>query len=400
MAAQLTLAQLRAQMTLPGYASDPSLGLMYFSSEYAPFAQSMLHWLARALPGVQGWAGCVGVGVLGGHAEYIDEPALSVMLCDLPISQWRVFSGQAPLGNGFRPHSALVHADGNTPDLDELVSELGARTTHGLFGGLRASRRQNVQVAATRTGIAHGPGALHGGVFSGGLTGVAFAPGASLITQVAHGCELRGPAHLITHCEGDAIVELDGEPALDVMLDDLHASMCQPCHSVNQQHALVALGPAEAGFAARQRGCLDARMQVRPLTGLDVAARSLNVAARPQPGQSLLFCQRSARVARADLMRACTEIREQLESEPLPVDAASAPAAPAAFAQPARRMVGAVYVSCASRGSEHFEQAGAQIQLLRQALGEVPLTGFFAGGEIAGAQLHGYTGVLTVFASS
>ena len=33
-----------------------------------------------------------------------------------------------------------------------------------------------------------------------------------------------------------------------------------------------------------------------------------------------------------------------------------------------------------------------------ELLGDVPLVGFFAGGEIAHHHLYGYTGVLTVFA--
>jgi small ligand-binding sensory domain FIST len=39
----------------------------------------------------------------------------------------------------------------------------------------------------------------------------------------------------------------------------------------------------------------------------------------------------------------------------------------------------------------------AELQIVRRALGDVPLVGFFAGGEIAHQALHGYTGVLTVF---
>jgi small ligand-binding sensory domain FIST len=37
---------------------------------------------------------------------------------------------------------------------------------------------------------------------------------------------------------------------------------------------------------------------------------------------------------------------------------------------------------------------------VRHALGDVPLVGFFAGGEIARDHLYGYTGVLTVFRSA
>jgi small ligand-binding sensory domain FIST len=37
------------------------------------------------------------------------------------------------------------------------------------------------------------------------------------------------------------------------------------------------------------------------------------------------------------------------------------------------------------------------MQLVRHALGDVPLVGFFGAGEIAHRQVHGYSGVLTVF---
>jgi small ligand-binding sensory domain FIST len=74
-------------------------------------------------------------------------------------------------------------------------------------------------------------------------------------------------------------------------------------------------------------------------------------------------------------------------------------ALPAALSapHPQRRIAGAVYVSCTGRGGPHFGAPSAELQVIRHALGEVPLVGFFAAGEIAGQQLYGYTGVLTVF---
>jgi small ligand-binding sensory domain FIST len=60
-------------------------------------------------------------------------------------------------------------------------------------------------------------------------------------------------------------------------------------------------------------------------------------------------------------------------------------------------MAGAIYVSCAGRGGPHFGGESAEMHIVRRALGDVPLVGFFAGGEIAHQELHGYTGVLTVF---
>jgi small ligand-binding sensory domain FIST len=37
------------------------------------------------------------------------------------------------------------------------------------------------------------------------------------------------------------------------------------------------------------------------------------------------------------------------------------------------------------------------MEILSHALGEIPVVGFFAGGEIARHHLFGYTGVLTVW---
>jgi small ligand-binding sensory domain FIST len=39
----------------------------------------------------------------------------------------------------------------------------------------------------------------------------------------------------------------------------------------------------------------------------------------------------------------------------------------------------------------------AELQLIRHELGEIPLVGFFASGEMLDGELYGYTGVLTLF---
>ena len=96
---------------------------------------------------------------------------------------------------------------------------------------------------------------------------------------------------------------------------------------------------------------------------------------------------------------------EELEAAPLvSSDAqggqqAAAPGASRAGALPqtGRRICGAIYVSCSGRGGPHFGGPSAELQIVRHALGDVPLVGFFAGGEIAHHHLYGYTGVLTVF---
>jgi small ligand-binding sensory domain FIST len=104
MAAGLVLAQLRAQMTLPDYAGAPTLGLLYITDHYTAVARDILEHLSAELPEVTDWAGTVGVGIAASNVEYFDEPALAVMLCDLPQTStacspaWRRW---APAGMGF-----------------------------------------------------------------------------------------------------------------------------------------------------------------------------------------------------------------------------------------------------------------------------------------------------------
>ena len=135
------------------------------------------------------------------------------------------------------------------------------------------------------------------------------------------------------------------------------------------------------------------------MIGLGPGRRAVAIADRVEPGMRFAFCERNPQAARADLMRICAEIREELEPEEMPLAIATAIAAPepSALPHPAQRIAGAVYVSCSGRGGPHFGGPSAELQIVRHALGDVPLTGFFAGGEIARHHVYGYTGVLTVF---
>jgi small ligand-binding sensory domain FIST len=403
MAAGLVLAQLRAQMALHGYASSPTLALLYITDHYASNAQEILDHLSGELPEITDWSGTVGVGVAANNAEYFDEPALAVMLCELPSDQYRVFSGVAPLGLGFEAHSALVHADGNTADITGLIDEMAARTASGyLFGGLAASRRETVQFAVGGNGNISGQGRA-AGVFSGGLSGVAFGEGVSLISRVTQGCQPFTKTRTVTAFESNVVIELDGEPALDVMLADLKVSLAEPEAALNAVRAtlvgLVEAQDAGGRNAVGRSGDFGSDVMVRHIIGLDPGRRGIAISDHLHAGMQLAFCRRSVQAARTDLVRICAEIREELEPETLPLETAAALVMSEAEAapHPARRIAGAVYVSCSGRGGPHFGGPSAELQIIRRALGDVPLVGFFAGGEIARHHLYGYTGVLTVF---
>jgi small ligand-binding sensory domain FIST len=400
MAAGLVLAQLRAQMALADYADAPTLGLLYITDHYAAQAQDILDHLSGELPEVTDWSGTVGLGIAANNVEYFDEPALSVMLCDLPADQYRVFSGVAPLGLAFEAHTALVHADAATPDLTELVSEMALRTDTGyLFGGLASSRSRSVQFAVGGNGNIKGHGAA-GGVFSGGLSGVAFGPGVALLSRVTQGCQPITATRVVTASDGNLVLELDGQPALAVLLADLDVDLEHPQEALGKvRNTLAGLTGVGTGDAALRTAHFGSDVLVRHIIGLDPTRRGVALGDQVPIGTRLAFCQRNAASARADLVRICAEIREELEPEELSVELATALAAPEAESapHPARRIAGAVYVSCTGRGGHHFGSPSAELQTVRRALGDVPLVGFFAAGEIARNNLYGYTGVLTVF---
>lgn len=398
MAATLVLAQVRAQMEQPGYCAAPTLALLYITDHYADAAQEILEHLQAELPLVTDWSGTVGVGILANHVEYWDEPAMALMLMELPSDQYRVFSGVAPLGLGFEADTALVHADGHTADVSDLIAEMAQRTHSGyLFGGLSSSRTENVQFAVGGNGNIRGHGRASG-VFTGGLSGVAFGTGVGLVSRMTQGCMPVAPVHRVSAADHNLVLSLDGEPALDVLLRDLSISLEDPHQALEVVRAtLVGLsGPSAAhdlaGDAASAThsavpvgaGRFGDDVLVRHIVGLDPGRRGVAVATSVVQGARLAFCQRNAQAARVDLIRMCAEVRDEVESG----------------GEPLRHIAGAVYVSCTGRGGAHFGGPSAEMQAVRRALGDVPLVGFFAEGEIAHHHLYGYTGVLTVFGMS
>jgi small ligand-binding sensory domain FIST len=403
MAADLVLAQLRAQLANAAHHASPTLALLYITDHYAGYARELLDHLSAELPTVTDWSGTVGVGIAANNVEYFDEPALAVMLLDLPSDQYRVFSGVAPLGLGFEAHTALVHADGDTADLGELLKEMSARTGSGyLFGGLTSSRGASVQFALAADGNVRGQGRA-GGVFSGGLSGVAFGPEVAMVSRVTQGCKPISRARVVTECQNNVVLTLDGEPALDVLLQELAVSLERPQEALQAVRATLAglAQPPTGGDSAavRKTGNFGSEVLVRHIVGLDPGRHAIALSDQVRAGAQLAFCQRNVAAARADLTRICAEIREELEPAELlePLSALALAPGSAIETEGARHITGAVYISCTGRGGAHFGGPSAELQRIRHALGDVPLVGFFAAGEVAYHHLYAYTGVLTVF---
>ena len=92
-------------------------------------------------------------------------------------------------------------------------------------------------------------------------------------------------------------------------------------------------------------------------------------------GDTILFCRRDPESARRDMVRMVRQLAGRLNG-------------------PAKA---GLYVSCVARGAALFGSPGVETELIRESLGEFPLIGFFANGEISRDRLYGHTGVLTLF---
>ncbi len=412
MAAALVVTQLRAQLTAPPInradEDDIALGFVYFTDAYASDANDLLSYLRTELPFVQRWVGSVGIGVLATGAEYMDEPAMAIMLCDIPTDQVQVFSGLSPLAPtgqgalGWPVQSAWVHADGAAPELGALIEELAQRTAHNVvFGGISSSRQDVVQMAYEDSSHL-GVDLPQGGVLLGGLSGLAFGPDVLVRSRVTQGCRPVGPARSVTAMDGRVVLQLNDRPALDALFADLDVSWDDRPNAIQRlQQTLVGLESAawvgdnelvEAervqSLMAKRAGLFGAQTRVRHLVGLDVDRKGVVVGDHVLVGDDMQFCERHVQAARADLMRVCAELRDELESL----------TEPQAGADRAGAVIrGAVYVSCLGRGGVHFGGPNAEMKIIQHALGDVPVVGFFAAGEIAHQHILSYSGVLMVF---
>ena len=335
-----------------------TLGFVYFTEALMPHAGEIVATL-RELTGVPDWTGTVGLGILANGVEYLDEPAIVVMVADLSQDSYSVFSGKkrAPTAGERTPagavaaHFAVVHGDPRTPDMAELIADMAAKLESGyLVGGLSSASQETVQVAND--------------VLSGGLSGVVFASDVPVATRLTQGCTPLPARHRVTECEDNILVSLDNRPALDVFKEDIGEVLARDLRrAAHFMHVGLPVRGSDTGDYL-----------VRNLVGLDPKNGLIAVGEAMEVGDELFFCKRDAQTAREDLERMLAALKTEV---------------------PAPR--GALYYSCLGRGEHMFGRRGAEMEIIREALGDVPLAGFFCNGEISHDRLYGYTGVLTLF---
>ncbi|AFL76161.1 FIST signal transduction protein [Thiocystis violascens] len=339
-----------------------NLGFLYASDEFADELGDLLDWL-RDATGVQQWVGSVGIGICATGVEYYERPAIAVMLGEFPADAFRVFPNLSQDFGAFDvsdrdwiqthpPYLGLVHGDPANEDIESLIRQLAQRTTSGfLVGGLTSSRGSAVGIANTLN--------------EGGLSGVLFSERVALMTRLSQGCSPIGPHRTITEAQRNILVKLDGQPALDVFKEDIGETLAQDLGSLG--------GYIFAGLPIKGSDTGD--YLVRNLLGIDPEHGLLAIGDKVESGREIMFCRRDAETAREDLDRMLRAIQQRLSHPPR----------------------GGIYISCLGRGVNLFGPDSAELKQIQAALGDFPLVGFYANGEISQDRLYGYTGVLILF---
>jgi small ligand-binding sensory domain FIST len=348
---QAAAAKVAAELASQG--SGGTLGFVYVTDRTKSDMASIVETL-RAGTGVAQWVGTVGLGVIAGRQATFDEPAVAAMIAPWPQSAFQVYDGvpEKPFSaDSFGMTTAIVHVDSRNRHFDELLKSLATSSQAYLLGGLAASRTKlNDRMAGARA--------------QEGVSGLLLSSEVPVAIGVSQGCSPIGPTRTITETDDGFIATLDGESALKVLLGDLSATQ-----ETDLRAALQAL---HVGLPVPN--CDTGDYVVRNIAGIDTKKGYIAVSDRIEPGQKMFFCQRNREAAAKDLAAMVRKVQARTQNPQ-----------------------GALYVSCCGRGPNMFESANEEVELIQAVLGDIPMIGFYANGEIAGDRVYGYTGVLALF---
>src|SRR5579885_713712 len=202
---------------------------------------------------------------------------------------------------------------------------------------------------------------------------VAFAGDVAMDAIVAQGCRPIGEPAFVTRCERNLLYELDGRRAADVLRALFDAATPQE-RMLFRDSLFLGIVMDEAQQTYRAGDFL-----IRNLLGLDPRSGALAVGAALRPGMIVQLHLRDAAASAHELRTLLAAHR------------AHAPAPPD----------GVLLFSCLGRGLRLYGTPDHDTGLLRAALGEVPIGGFFCNGEIGPVRgqtfLHGYTSACGLF---
>ncbi len=337
-----------------------SLGFLYVTEALATSLDPILQKLRQHLD-VQDWIGTVGLGICYTGNEIYDEPAAVIMLTRL--QDYRLFD---------IPNTSSGIADA-LADANSRADYTGLGIVHGnplqagfppTFEALCASMSDTFFVGGLSSAYSIAPQILNQ-VTDSLISGVLFKDNAGSIVSHTQGCTPVQDSHVITRCDRNLVIELDHRPALEVFKEDIGEVLARDLEKI--------AGYIFVGFPVPHTDTND--YLVRNIIGFDLDNSVIAIGEFVAEGRSMMFCRRDGNSAIEDLQRMLQDISSRISTPPK----------------------GALYFSCIARGRNQFGEDSAELKIIQQHLGDVPLVGFFANGEILHNRLYGYTGVLTLF---
>ena len=339
------------------------LGFLYITDKYADSLTDIAIFL-RQTTGVPHWVGTIGFGVSGGNTEYFDAPAMAVLVAPITEDDFRIFSDRDNQAEQIAQDNAdwltkadaplaIVHADPRNENILDQIEALAAATNGFLVGGLTASRGRLSQLADN----------VEEGVISGVMLSLHCVPVQLGLTQ---GCAPIGPSRTITEAEENIVFTIDGRPALDVLKEDIGEVLARDLSRIEGYifAALPVPGTDTADYL------------VRNLIGISEDEGVLAIGSSVVEGDRIMFCRRDRDSAVEDLRRMLGDLKRRAGG---------------------RDIRGGLYYSCVARGVNQFGPDSVELGIIREVLGEFPLAGFFANGEISNDRLYGHAGVLALF---
>lgn len=387
-----------------------NLGFLYISDALTQDAGSILT-LFKSVTGIENWTGCVGIGVFSSASVHIDTPAIAAMVgkfdadsfCVLPPLDDAAEDLEAALDPWLKsndPMLTLVH--GNPLSEHNPIQSLSAieSATGGFVaGGFASSRGSHLH--------------FNNSVYEEGLSSVVFSDQVPVLSFVTQGCTPIGKMHTITHCSEQIIKELNGQRAYDVFLEDLRAMVADKTgqnidkteveqvlvsdhsedddetakdpytdrQSKSSGQTLETVFKGELHVAFPVPGSDQEDYMVRNTIGFDPDTGSIAVAHYVSNGERMLFVQRDEETVKAELTKALFDLRKRCERP-----------------DGSLNIKGGLYISCVARAPLRDDPAmTTELDLIREVLGDIPLAGYYANGEVSNHRLYGYTGVLLVF---
>jgi small ligand-binding sensory domain FIST len=364
------------QASLP---RTPDLALVFFSPHHLAAAE-LLAATAQETLQARCLLGGVGEAIIGNDREIEGQPALSlwagcwsrpVEMTSFHLTLEETSEGYALLGwpdaldaVGPDRSAVLVIGDPYTFHVEMFLRRMneehgGVRVVGGMASGISAPG----QCRLIRGSAVHNQGAV--GVLLDGDLG--------LRCIVSQGCRPIGRHMVITRAEENIIEELSGKPPLEQLRELWRELSVQDQQLMRQGlHLGRVINEYQGEF---QRG----DFLIRNILGLDQESGALAITERVRVGQTVQFHVRDAQTADEDL-------RELLQ-----LDLSAHEQRPAA----------ALLFSCNGRGTRLFSGPHHDARAVRAEAGAIPVTGFFAQGELGpvGGQnfIHGFTASVALF---